>query len=95
MTVGYPVNKAVIDSRAGYLVKTLRDVFAGVQTLKGVLDGLDDPTLTGMGYTSTEIAWLKSGITDLYNLANIANGQGTQAQANDFFFFADRLTGVE
>lgn len=101
MTVGYPVNKAVIDSRAGYLVKTLRDVFDGIQTLKGVLDGLTTDQLVAMGYVEnvgtgvTEVSWLKSGITDLAALAAVANGQQAQTPANDFFFWADRLTGVE
>lgn len=98
---GYPVNKNVIDSRAGYLVKTLRDTLAQVVTLKAVLDGLSTEQLEAMGYVEdtesgvTEVSWLKSGITDLAALASVANGQGTQAQANDFFFWADRLTGVE
>ena len=98
MTVGYPINKAVIDSRAGYLVKTLRDVFDGIEVLKGVLDGYTTAQLEAMGYdetTLTEVSILKSGITDLDNLRKVATAQGTQAAANNFFFWANKLTGVE
>ena len=98
MAVGYPINKNVIDSRAGYLVKTLRDTLAGIETMKGRLDALTTQQLVDMGYdeaTLQEVSVLKSAFTDLANLALVANGQGTQAQVNDFFFWADRLTGVE
>jgi hypothetical protein len=95
---GYPINKAVIDSRVGYLVKTLRDVFDGVETMKGVLDGLTTAQLVAMGFdedTLTEVSILKSGVTDLDNLRKIAHGQGAQPAANDFFYWANKLTGVE
>lgn len=101
MSAGYPVNKAVIDSRAGYIVKTLRDTLAQAVTLKAVLDGLTTEQLEAMGYVEdaqtgqTEVSWLKSGITDCAALSAVANGQQAQPAANDFFFWADRLTGVE
>jgi hypothetical protein len=98
VTVGYPINKATIDSRAGYLVKTLRDTLEQAATLKGVLDGLTTQQLVAMGYdetTNQEVSVLKSALTDLYNLGRVANGQAAQSPANNFFFWAARLTGVE
>lgn len=95
MTVGYPINKAVIDSRVGYLVKTLHDIFEGVEKMKGVLDALTTEDLTTMGYTEAEVAVLKSGITDVNSLSQVAHGLATQSPANNFFFWADKLTGVE
>ena len=98
MTVGYPINKDVINSRAGYLIVTLRQVFEGIETMKGVLDRYTTQDLVDMGFdeaTLSEVSTLKSAFTDLNNLAQIANNNGTQATANDFFFWADKLTGVE
>lgn len=95
MTVGYPINKAVIDSRAGYLVKTLHDVLTGANVLKARLDALTNADLVGMGYTDAEATLLKAAFTDLYNLNRVATGQATQSPANNFFFSADKLTGVE
>jgi hypothetical protein len=95
MAAGYPVNRAVIDSRAGYIVKTLKDTLAQAVTLKGVLDGLNDAALTSMNYTTTEITELRNGIADISNLAATANGQRAQTPASDFFFNAKKLTGVE
>lgn len=97
MAAGYPINRAVIDSRAGYIVKTLRETLAQAVTLKGVLDGLDSATLQAspFSYTATEVTELKNGIADIANLAATATGQRAQSPASDFFFNAKKLTGVE
>lgn len=97
MAVGYPVDKRTIDQRAGSLVERLRITFAGIQTLKDWLDETSDAALGAapFGYSTEDIATLRAGITDLSNLGKIAHAQGTQAQANDFFFNADRLTGIQ
>ena len=96
MAAGYPINRAVIDSRAGYIVKTLRETLDMAITLKtNVLDGLDTTALQALGYSAAEAADLKSGIADIVNLAATARGQRAQSPATDFFFFAKKLTGVE
>jgi hypothetical protein len=66
-----------------------------VQTVKSWLDTKTDNELVALGYTSQEVATLKSAFTDLNKLARVANGLDTQAAASDFFFWADRLTGLQ
>lgn len=97
MAAGYPINRAVIDSRAGYIVKTLRETLAQAVTLKGVLDTYDVAALQAapFNYTAGEANELKNGIADIANLAATANGQRAQSPASDFFFNAKKLTGVE
>ena len=94
MAVGFPTGKQDIDSRAGFLALTLRDALRDVKTLKGWLDGKTEQDLMDLGYTSGEVATLKSAYTDLAKLADIAAGQATQAEASDFFWFAKHLTGL-
>jgi hypothetical protein len=94
MSAGFPIDKPTLDARAGWLVQQLRDTLEQIVTVKSVLDGLDEAALEAMGYTADDVATLKSGFTDLSNLAAVAHGQQAQPQASDFFFFAKRLTGL-
>ena len=51
-----------------------------------------------LGYTGGEnggVALLKSAITDLDNLRQVAQGSRVQPAASDFFWFARRLWGVQ
>ena len=92
---GFPTDKATIDANAGQVVLTLRDNLARAVRIKAWLDARTDVQLTALGWSSEEVAVLKSAFTDLAKLAQIADGQATQAAASDFFFFADRLTGIQ
>jgi hypothetical protein len=91
---GYPITKQDVDSRAGYLVFTLRETFDGVVTLKAWLDSKTDTELTGMGWTSAEVTILRASFTDLAKLGQIAHAAATQAAVSDFFFNAKSLTGL-
>lgn len=94
MSVGYPAGKNEIDMRAGGLVQQLRDNLAAITTFNTWLAATPDATLTALGYTTGEVATLKSGIGDLATLAALARGTGTQAAAKDSFQFAKLLVGV-
>lgn len=91
---GFPTTKNDIDARVGGVIVTLRDTLESATRIKAWLDTQTDADLTGRGYTSTEVAQLKSAFTDLDNLRKVANGVQGQANANDFFFWADKLTGL-
>lgn len=98
MAVGFPREKRDIDNRAGYLALKLREWCEEVAQFKGVLDTLDEDALVALGYTggeNGEVALLKSAITDLDNLRQVAQGQRVQPAASDFFWFARRLWGVQ
>lgn len=93
MTVGYPRDKQTIDNRAGRLAKVLRDTLDDVTQFKAWLDTQTDQALTGLGYSTDDVALLKSAFTDLSKLAAVAHGQQTQADPSDFFFWASHLIG--
>lgn len=97
MAVGFPTDKADIDSRAGFLALQLRDTLAGVKVLKTWLDGKDTAALVALGYDETqlqEVSVLKSAVADLDKLRRIYEGTDTQAEPSDFGFWARRLTGL-
>jgi hypothetical protein len=91
---GYPITKDIINSRAGYLVKTLDDTLDGIVTLSDYLDGNSADDL-GLGFTPEEVTLLRAAFTALAKLSDIAHGQDVQAQASDFFFDAKQLTGLD
>lgn len=92
---GFSTDKATVDAVAGQVVVTLRDNLARAVRIKAWLDARTDADLMAQGWTSDEVAVLKSAFTDLAKLAQVADGQAVQAQASDFFFWADRLTGIQ
>ncbi len=94
MSVGFPVNKQIIDQTAGGLVDRLHKTFDGIESLKAWLDAHTDAEVEAYGYTTEDVAVLKSAITDLDKLRRIAAGVETQANVSDFFFWAARLTGL-
>lgn len=94
MAVGFPTDKPNIDGRVGHLAVTVCDSLAEVSRIKAWLDGRTDAELIALGYTQPEVTALKSAFTDLDKLSKIATGQATQAEANDFFFWARHLTGL-
>lgn len=97
MTVGFPLTKDQLDTRLGQIAMTIRDQLLEASRLKAKLDTLTTSDLVALGYdetTKSEVSTMKSAYTDLDKLAQIANGQATQATANDFLFWAKKLLGV-
>lgn len=92
--LGFPTDKNNIDSRAGFLALTLRDTLADIVNVKTWLDTQQDADLTALGYSAAEVTLLRASFVDMFNLANIAHGQGTQPAASDFFWNAKHLTGL-
>jgi hypothetical protein len=99
MSVGFPTDKGTIDQRVASLAWQLRSTFDQIQVVKAWLDSQTDAQLTAIGYsgsaTSGEIQILRTAYTDLSNLGKVAHAQATQATANDFFFWASKLLGVQ
>jgi hypothetical protein len=95
MSVGFSVDKATLDQRAGSLAWQIRETLRQCSGLKEWLDGKTDQDLVLLGYSPDEAAVIKSAFTDLDKLARIANGLVNQDEPNDFLFWADRLTGVQ
>jgi hypothetical protein len=95
MSVGIPVDKATLDRTIGNCIIGLHNQFATIEKIQAYLAARDTPTLMGMGYTEDDVTLVKSAFSQLTALIAIAEGQGTQAEENNFFFFADQLTGLQ
>jgi len=94
MSVGFSATKADFDAKAGSLALALRQALANIKEFQAVLAATADATLTADGYTSGEVATLKSAYTDLDKLRTIYEGTQTQGSTYDFRQFAKLLTGV-
>jgi hypothetical protein len=94
MAVGFSAVKTDIDNRAGNLSVSLRDVLRNVQIFKAFLDTQTDAGLQALGYSSGDVATLRSAYTDLDKLRQIYEGTATQGTTYDFRTFAKQLAGV-
>jgi hypothetical protein len=95
MSLGFPSDKTTVDQRVGSLAWNLRTTFDQVQTVKTWLDGKLDAELTGLGYSAAEVTLLRAAFTDMDNLRKVAHGLQAQPGASDFFFNANKLTGLQ
>jgi hypothetical protein len=96
MAVGYPKTRAEIDDRAGNLATTVRNLFDEIDRFQAFLATMPDADLTAapINYTSQDVAYLKSAMTDLARLGRVFRGQEPVSPAYDFRQFAKLLMGV-
>jgi hypothetical protein len=94
MSVGLPVTKSEIDTRAGDIARTFQRSFEDVITMQNFLTATVDADLVEMGYTADEVASLKTAYADLMQLARIWSGAEPLPAAKDFRVFVSRLWGV-
>lgn len=98
MSLGFPIGKADIDNKAGSLVVSVRDALDRCKQFNALLNNTNivpnDAFLTGLGYTSGEVTILRAAFSDLNSLYNVSRAAGTVPSNNDFFFNAQKLTGV-
>jgi len=95
MSVGLPVTKQEIDQRSGDMARSFQRMAGDVTTLKSYLDSATEEVLVALGYTSNEVAVLKTSITDLEQLL-VKIGYGTEElpTPKDFTAFLRQLWGV-
>lgn len=84
MAVGFPKNKAAVDSFVGEISVSINRDFRRAQQFKIELDSVTDAQLTAAGYTAGEITTLRTLATDLELLADIYTGAANLALAKDF-----------
>jgi hypothetical protein len=94
MSVGYPKNKDSIDGIVGELSQAVNRNFRRAVQLKTELDAYTDGQLTGAGYTTPEVAVLRTLVTDLNQLNNIYTGAATLGSVKDFRTSLRPLWGV-
>jgi hypothetical protein len=95
MSLGFPTDKNTVDQRCAAVALNLRETLNQVANIKIWLDGQTDTALQNLGYSAGEVTTLRAAYTDLDNLRKVATAQGTQASANDFFFNAKKLLGLQ
>ena len=94
MSVGLPVTKDEIDTRAGDLSRTFQRAFGDVVTMQSFLVATPNADLVALGYTDDEVASLKTAFADLQQLGEIWIGNEALAAPKDFRTFVSRLWGV-
>jgi len=94
MSVGLPVTKSEIDTRAGDIARAFQDHFGDVVTMQSFLAATPNADLELLGYTADEVASLKTAFTDLTQLGQIWIGAAALPAAKDFRQFVKRLWGV-
>jgi hypothetical protein len=94
MSVGLPVMKTEIDTRAGDIARSFQRNFEDVFTMQTYLEATPNPDLVALGYTDQEVAVLKTAFADLTQLATIWNGAVALPAAKDFRTFVRQLWGV-
>jgi hypothetical protein len=94
MSVGLPVTKGEIDSRAGDIARGFQAAFENVLTMQTYLEATPNPDLVALGYTDQEVATLKTAFADLTQLGHIWTGAEALAAPKDFRTFVRQLWGV-
>lgn len=94
MSVGIGVTKAQIDQDSGVLARQIDAWAESVGNMQLYLAAAPDADLIELGYTSDDVALLKSAITDLDKLARVYLGQTDSTPAYDYRTFAKRLMGL-
>lgn len=99
MALGFTVDQASVNNRAGLLVAQLWSTLRDLNELNSWLNDSTHDTafLTGLGFTSAEVTALKAAVADLGSangLWGVAHNQKTVTSTNDFFFNAKKLTGT-
>lgn len=98
MSVGFTLTKADIDAKVGSLVVETRNSLDRCKQMCDLLNNTNiipnDAFLISLGYTAGEVTTLRAAFTDLKALFNVSHAAGTVPSNNDFFFNAQKLTGV-
>lgn len=94
MSVGLPVTKTEIDTRAGDIARAFQKSFEDVLTMQTYLEATPNADLVALGYTDQEVATLKTAFADLTQLGTIWNGSASLPEPKDFRVFVRQLWGV-
>jgi hypothetical protein len=94
MSVGLPASKTELDARSGDIARAFQKNFGDVVTMQQYLLATSEADLVALGYTSGEVATLKTAFTDLMQLGEIWTGSAALPAPKDFRTFVSRLWGV-
>ena len=94
MSVGIQITKGEIDARMGDLARGFQNQFSDAAILKTFFDTHVDADLVALGYTTGDVAILKSAIADVTQLYDLYRGVAVLAAPKDFTTFLRELWGV-
>jgi hypothetical protein len=94
MAVGYALQRAEIDARAGEITRHFQKAFDDVAVMQGFLTRTVDADLIALGYTANDVALLKTAFADLTQLGRIFLGAEPLPAVKDFRTFVGQLWGV-
>ena len=95
MAVGFATTKQDVDGKSGSLSRMIASWATDtIAFQEGFMEGATEQALTDLGYTTDDVALLKSAMSDLYKLAKVFRGEQDQTPAYDFRTFSGRLTGA-
>lgn len=102
MSVGLPLDKASVDAKAAAIVVQIRDGLVLASQLNAHFNDTSiwsgNQAFLNMGWNQQEVDWMRGAFTDLGGTGNslyrIATGAATLTGANDFYFNAKHLWGV-
>lgn len=93
MSVGATSTQAEVNATAAQVARSLFNTMRSVEQFKAWLDTQSESDLTARGFTSGEVAVLKSALGDLDTLRTVFEGTATQGTAYDFRTFSKLLLG--
>jgi hypothetical protein len=96
VTVGFQLAKADIDNSVGREIGAVWESLAAINRRNiWLADSSHNLAFTAtLGYTTAEDVLLRAAVADLNKLWQISHAAATQGAANDFFFNAKLLGGV-
>lgn len=94
MAVGGTVTINEINSAASQIARQVFSALQNAQQMKAWLDGKLDADLIALGFSSGDVAILKSAFTDLDKVRQIFEGSITQSTTYDFRQFSKQLLGI-
>lgn len=100
MTAGYGLTRADLDVRMGTVVVNVRDSLRQAVLMDALLNNANiipnDAFLTAspFSYQQAEVTSFRAAFASLKKLSDIANNTATQSTTNNFFFDAQKLTGL-
>lgn len=93
---GLDLTSTTLNNTVGQTILALRNDFQRVVTIKAWFDSnADDSTVAAdLSMDAADVTALRAGVTDLAALYAVATAAQAQPAANDFFFNAKKLIGL-
>jgi hypothetical protein len=85
--VGLPVTKGDVNNTFTTVVRQLFNTFLIVEQFQAYLAATPDGDLTSLGFTSGEVAQIKSAVNDADQLRQVWEGTATRSPAYDYRTF--------